>query len=224
MAIMLIPCAGFSQTDLTTGKTVKVYLLSDIQTQLLSVNSGAGTTRHEFTSFIRPTVAYGWTDKKNRTHELELTELSFTKDREANTSGGSAPFYAGTIYRIRTAIRYEYRIYLLKNKECKLNPSVGIGVMGYHLRDDYKPEVSNIYRYRNNSTGILVHIIPRLQYKLSSHVYADLNFPVGITNLIREGNRIYNPALKAKEQTFSTFSLTTLPEYFCVRLGAGILL
>lgn len=222
MAATLISVSGHAQTGIAFNKTAKVYFLSDIKTpNRQALHPGVNTAQ---TSFIRPTVAFGWTDKKNKTHELELAELLVGKDHEENNSVGSTPYYAYNIYRIRIAVRYEYRIDLVKHKEHKLRPSIGIGAMVYNHRDSYKPQVSNIYPYRNHSTGIMLQLIPRLQYKISSRLYADLNVPVGMADVVFTGNRIANPSLKAKEQTFSTFSFTTLPEYFCVRLGAGILL
>ena len=70
--------------------------------------------------------------------------------------------------------------------------------------------------------GVVLSIIPRLNYNIGERWVLDLNIPVNLADMNRNMEKVENPSTEVSEQKTTSTEFLLLPEKFQVRLGLGL--
>jgi len=233
IAILLIAILVHAQDDEKPKPkySIKMYnlLLQDKENLASTTRTIQGypyiLTRTQRVNFFHPTIAIQW--KRKNIQEIELSFLDISKERTTTIViyDSTQKMYTTAIEKAITTnimLRYEYIFSFLKNKKAKLQPMLGIGVSPYYERIRMRHNSSSMFNETRTETGMLYFVIPRLQWSINSRFFADLNIPFPVTNMKFKIQRIDDPSLPISMQRYSIMEFNAFPNYYSVRVGAGI--
>jgi len=161
---------------------LKVYNMSSI-TIKRTRHQNVGPWNENYTitntmvSLYQPTFALQIKNKKNNSHEFELTKLILDG---SNSKRSSQPSNTETEYRNRIThieIRYEYMWNLTKSKNNKFNSLLGLGVSPLFSREIRESTGWRQQKYEDKNLGLDFFFIPRITYQISPKILIDLNIP-----------------------------------------------
>ena len=162
-------------------------------------------------SISGPQLAYSFKNKRNNWHEFELVTINIG--------------YTNYRHSANLALRYQYNIFILKNKlNGRLKPFAGLGALNFTKYDrSYASDNSTInFGTKYISNTLDAYVSPGVEYSFSPRIYTTLQIPLTIINLTGNSNRVYNPAWSKREQKNATSEFNLIPlESFNARLSLG---
>ncbi|RYD55664.1 MAG: hypothetical protein EOP56_15210 [Sphingobacteriales bacterium] len=168
-------------------------------------------------ALVKPAYAFQMKTAKGNAHEFELFNFMLN----ANKSGSP-----GNIYKTRATsivLKYEYIINMMKKRNSKLAPAIGLGAAPYFYHTRGIPTASSHFPYRNSSFGFSGLLIPRVTYNVTTRLYLDVNIPITILDMDHRSNKFSDPTLPVAQRTSSLTSFNMLPSQpFTARIGLGI--
>lgn len=184
--------------------------------------------QHSSSDFLRPSVAVSKYAKNGNIHELELAYLSVRRvSNKINWTDNFGRSYTiggaeQTITNI--ALRYEYVFSLIKNRQSRLVPSVGIAAMPYYTHYRSVPFVTNSFPYTTSYIGAQFAAVPRLNIYTRKRIFFDINTPITFMNINYEHTVVNNPAVAPGRREQSMMNAGVTPLQWNIRLGLGVLI
>jgi hypothetical protein len=168
-------------------------------------------------TLVQPAYAFQMKTANGNAHEFELSNFLFN----ATKSGDPNAVYKSRATNV--VLKYEYIINLMKKRNPRLAPSVGLGAAPYFHHVRGVPTTSSAFPYRNTVFGLSGLLIPRVTYNVTSRLYLDINVPITILDLHHQSNKVSNPAVPVSKRTNSLTRFDMLQlEPITVRIGLGI--
>jgi hypothetical protein len=171
-------------------------------------------------TFLKPSVAFMWTDKKGHTREIELSSFSLNK-RDDRTAFGTVSKSGQVVTSTDIAIRVERIFNFAKRKQWKLKPSLGCGVMPYFNMAKATPYTSVNVPFTDMHYGVKAYVAPRINYNVSNRFFIDLNIPLVFADMGVQHQKAFNPGL-LKEISYNVGNFDAFSESPSVRLGVGL--
>lgn len=233
LALLFVQWPTMAQNkNLEAKYGIKVYNLSSYTTsnQILSQDSVlVSRITDKFLSLFNPSIAFRFKTKRNNFHEIEWTTLrldnqeSYLESRYTG-NGGTEPVIGTGARNMNAylALRYEYIINFFKNKNSRWMPSLGIAVSPYFSYSRYTPFRSSQFAVRGFQMGLTSFLIPRINYQINNRFFADLNFPIAITDMYVTTDRINDPNLPSEAQRRTVRDGALFPQPFYMRIGLGM--
>ncbi len=212
--------------NLSGGKyAVKLYNTASWLEHKEPFNSGifTGNTTTEHFRYLHPSVAISVKNARGNFHELELSDLQFSRRNEESLLTGIPLALAGSkIKTVNIALCYEYVINFFKKKNTRFMPAIGLAAMPYFERTSSTPVLSTDYPTSQLYTGVRAFITPRLTYAVSQRLFVDLNIPFCVVDMYLDKSVRNNPGMPVYEQSNEVFNFEAVPEFYSFRIGAGI--
>jgi len=199
---------------------IKIYQNTDLFETQYESRFGQ-VTKVENVNISRISMAVDIETKKGYTHELEflIPEISKSLDdvqfplnyefRKDQTFDGYADSFS---------LRYELSK-TLTNKARRFAFLLGVGINPYYVHIEYEPNVETTYYWSTKLYGFALNVTPRIKYKLSQRFSIDLNVPLKIYDLRGERNRVKNPAIPIRQQTFNDNNSIFFENVYTLRFG-----
>gem|GEM_PF-823891 len=231
-ALLFCSFAAFSQNENPKRQSsLKIYNLTTVERDYSPqfFDSLGNEYRDNFYNIqlLHPTIAYQWFNAKGNAHEIELTSL-----RMSTSESNRWAFYSRNQSNLTAAqdlqasamisLRYEYILFLKRETDPKLMPSLGLGVNPYYMLDIFRSTVTTVFPERFQAVGIRFFAIPRLNYSLSDRLYLDLNFPISLYDAKLVTSKSENPTIPNNERKRSSVEVESFAPLFSARLGIGI--
>lgn len=228
LALMLSPgsIVHAQNKNLSGGKyAVKLYNTASWLEHKEPFNSGiftGNTTTEEF-RYLHPSVAVSVRNAHGNFHELELSDLQFTRHNEESSLTGIPVALSGSeVKTVNIALRYEYIINFLKKKNTRFMPALGLAAMPYFERTSSSPVLSTEFPVSQLYAGVRAFITPRLTYAVSQRFFVDLNIPFCVADMYLDKSVQNNPMLTQEQQREEVFTFEAAPRLYSIRIGAGI--
>jgi hypothetical protein len=152
----------------------------------------------------RPTVGFGWQNKKQNWHEIELLNFGISR----------ATFISG--------LRYQHTIVLFKSAECAFKPFVGLGLEDrtQYLKQNYFDGIANV-RYNSISNYLSGSVSPGVQYSAkNSGFYSSLQMPINIFTLRSISQQSSPASSRSSDMRFDALPFNS-NDVLNIRLGFG---
>lgn len=231
LIFLLLSGTGFSfgqNKNLERKYALKLYNMSSHEQQEEPFASGifTGTTTDKDVRLLHPTIAFRIKNNRNNMHEIELTNLDLGSVSSESvlqyTPGAVVPFSGGKTKQTYIALRYEYILNFMKNRDSRWMPALGLAAMPYYKRSSYSPVLQTEFPIAETRTGVKAFVIPRLNYALTSRLFLDLNIPLCVADMNIQHNSKKNPNLPVAEQKNNTGNFEGVPGFYSIRLGLGL--
>lgn len=132
-----------------------------------------------------PRLGFTWQDHSMNSHEIKVGGLSFG-------SGGGTPSY--TSFHIGGS--YQYRHFLLKNKQTKVQPYFLAGAgAGFGLGHVSASDNSSQFSSTSSSWGAYADVGLGARWTLSEKVYLDVAIPITVANATLTSEKTNNPSI-----------------------------
>jgi hypothetical protein len=215
---------AYSQTSIQ----VKLYQNSDFfqatYSSYLSSSPRPLVVQHQH--FNRVTVAVNLTRKNNWMHELELFIPDVSRpvaDAQFPTAYTFQTYSENRTSRVSTyAFRYEMSKVFHSDK--RFYYSLGLGVNPYYTKAEYEPVVDTYYYNNYEVYGAGLNVIPRVAFKITKKLRADLNVPFKLYDLKREKVYVANPSIAHRHQHSAETAHEFFEKTYTLRLGVAYLL
>lgn len=119
------------------------------------------------------------------------------------------------------AMRYEYIINLIKNKNRTVIPSIGLAGYPYFRKLKHMP-YTGPFESSIASLGAMVKIVPRLNCNISRRIFIDFNIPIAIVDLNTSFEKIEYPPIRMADNRYVITKAKMMPAYISARLGVGV--
>lgn len=225
----------FSQ-KLTERVAVKLYTNFDYSPKYIHHESDTtnGITLVEYEkeingfNFSPALVLY---NKKGNSSEIEISRLRYSNNynkeyNDIDSTGNVVNILSGNrIKQFELFIRYEYKLYMFKNKDWKtIKPIIGFSTTPFVQWSKLAPLLSTEYSSSKTSVGLYLSVIPRIEYVINERWYLDLNLPLSLITTHYTTIRDDNPMLPQNERVESFFDLYNGPVSFAIRFGIGFII
>lgn len=224
LSLPLATTAQNKQLDFKYG--IKLYNTSSYSMDVRS-NDGSVRIKDRVIDYLQPSVAFQVKAKNNNFHEIELARFQMSnnlyqldKFDPASHSWKNADEYRGNYVNIQ--LRYEYILNFNKKKDSRWLPALGLSAMPYLTYANGKSNLSTIFPRSEATVGIRGFVIPRVSYRISKRLFAELNVPITLGDLNYTHKRHKDPSLSAGEQINSLITFDGMSMPYQIRLGIGL--
>ena len=173
------------------------------------------------------TPAFAFATAKGNYHEIEFSKLQINKTSEVTLIDPNNQFPTVIEGERKTnfliAFRYEYNLVLFKQKEGKkITPSLGFAARPFYSNSSFQPVLANQFSSGETAAGILLSIVPRLNYNIGEKWFLDLDIPLNLAQLSIKNSRLDNPALPVNQRSVTTLDANLFPSQYLIRFGLGL--
>lgn len=168
-------------------------------------------------NILHPTIALAFKNKRKNVHEIEITELDWSKK-----SGIYASNTIGKWTQVAIAFRYEYKLMLNKKQTKRWQTSVGFAASPFYSHTHFVPKNANDFPVKQTSFGMSAFVIPGINYNLSSKFFLDANAPICVGVASMDGYTISNPNLSSIYQQTNLFNFEGGIPWISFRIGIGV--
>jgi hypothetical protein len=215
-----------SAQETPSTKTLKLYSnFSFGRYETSSSSSYSYTTKH--TDFGHFSPAFSWYSLKGNFHEIELSRIRFnsykSEEKYIDSNGMTKTLSGGSEgYSSYLSLRYEYSWQLFKKRvEPKILSYIGLSVSPYIGLNSMEWKSATMYPTRNNVVGSTIAVVPRVVFKFTEKLFLDVNTPLNIIDLSREGTKSSNPSKPIEQQKSVKTNFTNGILGIQVRVGIG---
>ena len=224
----------FGQENNKNSKTIKLYTNfswsnTDMSLSYDTVNKTSTIENSKETQIGYFTPSFSFSSLNGNFQEFELSRLLINKTQNqtietVDSTGQTINTLAGEkSTNIFIAFRYEYDIMLFKKKEgTKFQSFIGFSANPFYSNSSFTPIVSTLYPSTQNNFGVLLSVIPRLNYNLNEKWFIDLNIPINLVDANWMFRSEEDPTLTEEQRITTTVNFSTFPKKFLIRLGVGL--
>lgn len=228
LILAMKPCAIFSQ-DEAPDYSVKFYnqvSFSKSATTFQDTNSVTlNRDENKYWDFFHAVPAFMVRNDNDHYHEFALTRFVFTRDENKMTAldtNAVNSIIAGSIATyINIEIQYEYIFPLFSSIDKKISPSIGLGTAPYFIRNATVPFITTSFPFTSNTIGFRTFLTPRIMWMPGKSFFADLNFPLALTDFYYTRIRLINPNIPLLQQSVTNIGFETFSSRISFRLGGG---
>ena len=183
------------------------------------------TTKSNDLGYFTP--AFAFATAKGNYHEIEFSKLQINKTSQTTVIDPNNQFPQVIDGEHKTnfliAFRYEYNLVLFKQKEAKkFTTSIGFATRPFYSNSSFRPVLSNQFASGETAAGMLLSIVPRINYNFGEKWFLDLDVPFNIAQLSIKNNRLNNPALPVNQRSVITVYGELFPSQYLIRFGLGL--
>lgn len=205
---------------------LRAYNITTINPPYRFVTGSNRAHEFKFTEYFHPSIAFQIASKRQNFHEIELTDFTYkkTKDLEyaLDTDYFRIPVQGEEIIRSSLAARYEFIRPLIKGRDARLVPAIGVAGMAYFERIATVPLTTSLFPSRYAQFGARGFLVPRVTWYASKRVYVDINIPLPLLDMGLNMRRVGNPAYPAPLRDYNLIVFNAIPNYYTFRAGVGV--
>lgn len=139
---------------------------------------------------------------KNNFHEIELRRLNINSSSDFNIDQSM----------VSLILNYEYNVRFFKNSK-KINYYLGVGGSPYLSLERSNPRISTVFPSSTAERGLMVSVIPRLQFRLNKKIGFEIKSSIGLVSFDSYTINVENPTVPVANRKFSN-------SYFSSAFGA----
>jgi hypothetical protein len=168
--------------------------------------------------------AYRIENEKGNAHELEISRFSIREEVvEIYDRRGITAKQRYSENRIELALRYEFILGAnLFNSDSRFSTAMGFSASPQFTYRVLDPDVTTAFNLSQTELGLIISIVPRIEYALSENFYLDLNMPLTVADYQFYATTDQSATLPLDQRKTHTTEFVTFPANFLVRFGLGL--